>query len=281
MHQWTIGAVRVTQFVELELPGIDFILPDAVPENLKSIGWLGPHFVSAEGEANACIQIFLIESQGRRILVDPGIGNGKTHRIPVWNMRNGPFLEDLAGAGVGREEVDTVLCTHVHPDHVGFNTTLVDGVWAPTFPKAEYLLGRVEWDHVQGATGLFIGSIIEESVQPVVDAGCVRLIETDHRLTDEVWVEGTPGHTPGHMSVWIASEGEEAVITGDVLHHPSQFANPQWPCSANEDEDGAQATRKVFIERCADRDILVIGTHFPPPTAGRVVRDGDGFRFLV
>lgn len=279
--QWKIGDVKITRVVELEAPGMSFVLPDAVPEKLKSISWLAPHFVSAEWEAVASIQTFIVESKGKRIVVDTCIGNDKNLRRRSWSNLKGPFIEDLAAAGFRRHEVDVVLCTHLHMDHVGWNTMQKDGKWVPTFPNARYLFGRIEWEHWNQARENWVRTVIEESIQPVVDAALHTLVETNYRITDEIWLEPTPGHTPGHVSVRIASQGEEAVITGDLMHHPCQIARPDWNSIADVDPQQASKTRLDFVTRYSQRPDLVIGTHFSAPTAGRIVRDGEGFRFQV
>src|SRR5262252_1656193 len=139
--EWKIGDVRITRIVELEAPGLTFVLPDATPENLSAIDWLAPHFVTAERDALASVQAFVIESKGKRIVVDTCIGNDKSLPIRRWSNRSGPFLQDLASVGHPHEKIDVVVCTHLHMDHVGWNTILVDGRWVPTFPNARYLFG--------------------------------------------------------------------------------------------------------------------------------------------
>ncbi|HLJ26295.1 MAG TPA: MBL fold metallo-hydrolase [Candidatus Angelobacter sp.] len=279
--QWRIGGVTVTRLVELEAPGLSFVLPDAVPENLKAVPWLAPHFVDAEWEAIASIQAFMVESRGKRIVVDTCVGNDKQLPLRRWTNRKGPFLEDLASAGFNRETIDTVLCTHLHMDHVGWNTMWAEGKWVATFPHARYLFGRIEWEYWNRTEESRVGTVIEQSIQPILAAGLHTLVETDHQITDEVWLEPTPGHTPGHVSVRIASKGEEGVITGDLMHHPCQIARPHWNSVADVDPEQATITRRDFITRYAQRSDLVIGTHFPAPTAGRIVRDGENFRFQV
>jgi len=276
-----VGDIGITRIVELELPGLSFVLPDATPENLLPIAWLAPHFITPEGEAIASIQAFVVESEGKRIIVDTCLGNDKKLPIRRWANRTGPFLEDLAAAGFPRESIDIVLCTHLHMDHIGWNTMLVDGRWTPTFPNARYLFGRVEWEHWDRTREKWTPTLIEESIQPIFDAGLQTLVETDHRITNEVWLEPTPGHTPGHVSVRIASAGEQAVITGDLMHHPCQIARPEWNSVADSDPRQACATRHAFVARRAEDGVLVIGTHFAAPVAGHIVRDGDGFRFKV
>lgn len=281
MQKWQIGEVTITRIVELELPGLSFVLPDAIPENLKSIEWLAPHFVTEEWEPIASIHALVVESEGQRIIIDTCIGNDKNLPRRKWAKRKGPFLDDLTTAGFARESIDTVLCTHLHVDHVGWNTMLADGRWVPTFPNARYLFGRVEWEYWDRNRDGWEALVIEESIQPILDAGLHTLVETGHRVTDEVWLEPTPGHTPGHVAVRIASKGEEAVITGDLLHHPCQIARSDWIAAPDVDPKTACATRRDFISRYADTNTVVIGTHFATPTAGRIVREGETFRFQV
>ena len=167
-------------------------------------------------------------------------------------MLHTSFLADLEQAGFPRESIDYVLCTHLHVDHVGWNTMLVDDRWIPTFPHARYLIGRKEWEHWSVDQSKFVKDPIDDSVRPVIDADLAEFVEPDHKLTDEVWLESTPGHTPGHFSVRISSGGHDAVITGDLMHHPIQFLHPEWNCGADSIPEMARATRRAFIERYAD-----------------------------
>lgn len=278
MLRWKIGDVTITQVVELETASIGrFVLPQATPDVLRAIPWLTPHFVNGEGEPLFSIQALIVDSQDRRIVVDTCLGNDKERTFREWNMMSGPFLQDLAAAGAPRESVDMVMCTHLHVDHVGWNTMRVGDQWLPTFPNARYLFARKEWEYWKDEPQ-DTGPIVADSVAPIVDAGLADLIEMDHKLTDEVWLEPTPGHTPGHVSVRIRSAGEDAVITGDVIHHPCQIANPDWSSEFDYDKEQSRSTRTDLLRRCADQPVLVIGTHFVAPTAGRIVRDGDTFR---
>ena len=284
MTPWQIGDVRITKIVELEATGGSrFVLPDATREAVRDIDWLAPHFMDPDGRLIMSIHALIVETKDRRIMVDTCLGNDKERSIPGWHMRTGPFLEDIAEAGYPRESIDTVLCTHLHVDHVGWNTMRVDDGWAPTFPNARYLIGRDEWAHWarDGVENVRGDDVMGDSVKPVFDAGLVDLVPQDHRICDEVWLEPTPGHTPGHVSVRISSQGEEALITGDVMHHPCQMARPDWASTPDVDPDQARATRLGLLERYADGPVLVIGTHFATPTAGRIRRDGAVFRFEV
>lgn len=281
MLRWKIGDVTITRVVESVNGDIgSLIFPDLTRAEIAEVPWLRPHFVDEAGRMLLSIQALLVESCGRRILVDTCVGNDKPRPLPEWNMRTGPFLQDLAAAGGAVESIDTVLCTHLHIDHVGWNTRKVGDRYVPTFPNARYLFGRTEWEHWKDEPEEF-GPVITDSVRPILDAGLADLVEGDHRITDEVRLEPTPGHTPGHVSVRILSKGEEAVITGDMMHHPYQVARPTLSPSVDHDAEKSRATRRRFLESCADRPVLVIGTHFATPTAGRVVRDGDTYRFAV
>jgi glyoxylase-like metal-dependent hydrolase (beta-lactamase superfamily II) len=287
--KWRIGEVTVSKIVELEVTGGSrFILPQATPEAVLPIGWRQPDFADERGRLKMSIHALVVETKSgktgnRRILVDTCLGNDKENRrIPTWNKLQTSFLADLAAAGYPRETIDTVVCTHLHVDHVGWNTMLVEGRWVPTFPNARYLMGRVEyahWTRQQGREDM--AAVLADSVAPVWDAGLVDLVETNHRICDEICLVPTLGHTPGHVSVRIASCGEEALITGDFMHHPCQIARPEWSSTADSDPALARQTRERMLTGLADRPTLVIGTHFAGRTAGRIVRDGNAFRLAV
>jgi len=287
--KWRVGEVTVTKIIELEVTGGSrFILPQATYEEILPIGWLQPDFADERGRLKMSIHALVVETQrgkrgGRRIIVDTCLGNDKENRrIPTWNKLQTSFLADLAGAGYAREMIDTVVCTHLHVDHVGWNTMLVGGRWAPTFPNARYLMGRIEHAHWTSQSERdAMAAILADSVAPVRDAGLVDLVETDHRICDEVSLVPTPGHTPGHVSVRISSQGEAALITGDFMHHPCQIARPEWSSTADSDPEEARHTREQMLTGLAGTPTLVIGTHFAGRTAGRIVRDGGTFRLAV
>ena len=282
MLSWQGGEVRITRILELEATGgTRFVLPQATPEVIKTIPWLAPKFADETGRLRMSIHALVVETPSKRIIVDTCIGNDKQRDIPTWSGLQTSFLADLAKAGFARESIDTVLCTHLHVDHVGWNTMLVDGAWVPTFPNARYLLGRTEfeyWRKEEEATTSPDRSPFHDSVKPVWEAGLVDLVETDHRICPEVTFEPTLGHTPGHVSVRIRSKGEDALITGDFIHHPCQLARPDWASRADFDEAASTATRLRMFEALSGASTLVIGTHFAAPTAGHVVRDGDSYR---
>ena len=274
---WRIGDVKVSRVVEMEVAGgTRFILPDATRDACRPYRWMHPHFMDDAGNLVMSIHALVVDTGACRIVVDTCIGNDKERDIPAWSHLQTGFLEDLAAAGYPRETIDTVLCTHLHVDHVGWNTMLVDGQWLPTFPNARYLVAEQEWSYWRDVAAS--GPVLADSVRPVIDAGLVDFVPTDHRLCEEVWLEPTPGHTPGHVSVRIASAGEQALITGDCIHHPCQMTRPDWCSSADYDQAAARRTREALLERHVDGDTLVIGTHFATPTAGYVKRrEGGGY----
>jgi glyoxylase-like metal-dependent hydrolase (beta-lactamase superfamily II) len=282
MSSWQIGDVRITRLQEQEphWPG-NMITANATTDALRNEGdWLKP-FYDQKGHILLSIHALLVESEGRRILVDTCVGNDKKRPgFKEWNEMHLPFLEEFSKAGFARESIDTVICTHLHLDHVGWNTTLENGKWVPTFPKAKYLMVGREWDHWNKYEGLAdFKNPIDDSVRPVIDAGLAQLVEPGHRITGEVWLEATPGHTPGHTSVRIGSKGENAVITGDMIHHPIQIAHADWICEFDNDPKMASETRQEFVKRYADQPVKVLGTHFAGPTAGHILRRDGGFVF--
>jgi len=278
---WKVGRVKITKVVELETVGSTrFILPLATNEEIRKLRWLIPDFATEEGRLKMSIHALVVETPSQRIVVDTGLGNDKEGRsVPTWNNRQGPFLETLAQAGFPPECIDTVLCTHLHVDHVGWNTRLVGGKWVPTFANARYVFGRCEFEHWRDHSHEpEKAAVFNDSVKPIVEAGKAELIPSDHRLCDEITLVPTPGHSPGHMSVLIRSDGEEGLLTGDVAHHPCQMAHLDWSSTADSDPVQSAATRRQLFSAFADTPTLVIGGHY---NAGRIQRDGDGFKFVV
>ena len=199
----------------------------------------------------------------------------------MWNELQGAFLDEISAAGFPRESVDYVVCTHLHQDHVGWNTMLVDGQWVPTFPNARYMFSAKDWAWLDNEPITMLGDYAGDSVRPVIDAGLAELYEPDRRITDQLSLVSTPGHSPGHISVRIESRGETAIVTGDLIHHPCQMAHPQWASPFDYDQSLALETRQSFLEQYCDKDTLVFGSHFPTPPAGRIVRDDRVYRFKV
>jgi glyoxylase-like metal-dependent hydrolase (beta-lactamase superfamily II) len=277
MH-WTIGDVRVTKVVEHELPiPLNGLLADVPEEAAQRHGWLKPDFLDADGLARLSIHGLVIDTGERRILVDTCVGNLREGL--VFPPAESTFIESLAAAGYAIEDIDTVVCTHLHFDHVGWNTRLEGGKWVVTFTNARYLIGRVEWEHWSVTDGDY--SNVGDTVRPVVESGAADLVEVDHQICPQVRLVPTPGHTPGHVSVVIESGGRRAVITGDMAHHPIQFAEPDIAAPADSDSPMAAKTRRLFLAEREQDNALVIGTHFGGPTAGRIVAEGDTWRLVA
>jgi glyoxylase-like metal-dependent hydrolase (beta-lactamase superfamily II) len=286
IRHWKVGDVEIARIVEVNgwEDDITMLLPDATPQFVKQFGWLQPHFATPEGKMIISFQCFVLRSQGRTAMIDTCIGNDRQREFPVFTNMQSTFLEDLAAAGFPHEEVTDVLCTHLHFDHVGWNTRLVGGKWVPTFPQARYLFGRREyqhWKHLHDTNGYHDLHHMDDSVVPILDAGLVEFIDPDFRLTDEVSLIPTPGHTPGHVSVLIQSRGQSAVITGDMMHNPIQIAVPGHEARFDMDKSQAARTRSEFVTRFNGTPTLVIGSHFSEPSAGHIVPDGSCWKLKV
>lgn len=295
--RWQVGDATITRVVELTAERTpEFGYRNLTTQEILEQRWMVPHFATEDGKLISAIQAFIVESAGKRIIVDTCVGNDKPRGNPAWNMMQGPFLDDLAAAGYPRESIDVVLCTHLHVDHCGWNTMLVDGRWTPTFPNARYLFGRIEWEHWRQETVEAISgdvdreiaeavidgqAVAQDSVRPIIEAGLHELVEMDHKVTDEIRLEPTPGHTPGHVSVVIESAGSKAVITGDLMHHPIQCALLHVSSKFDHSVERARSTRREFLSRYGDEDVLVLGTHFAGPTAGYLVSHEDAWRLDV
>jgi glyoxylase-like metal-dependent hydrolase (beta-lactamase superfamily II) len=283
IKHWNVGDVKIARIAEIYgfVDNISMLLKDATAEFVQQFAWLRPHFATPEGKMILSFQCFALRSRGKNIMIDTCIGADRKREYDVFCNLQTSFLEDLTAAGFPPQSIDIVLCTHLHFDHVGWNTRLVNGRWVPTFPQARYLFGRQEYDHwvhLRNTGGYHDFEHMQDSIDPVIEAGLVDFITPDYPVTDEVSLFPTPGHTPGHVSVLIRSGGEEAVITGDMMHHPIQFIDPQRHGNFDMDKDQGGRTRQAFVDRFADRPSLVIGSHFAEPTSGWIVRDGKGWK---
>lgn len=284
--KWTIGEVEVYQIVELEAgPLIQSIIKNATPDNILNIGWLRPHFADDSGKLKALVQSFLIRSDGRNILIDTCNGNDKARSdVPEWAHLQTDFLKRLANIGVAATEVHVVACTHLHMDHIGWNTKRVGQAWVPSFPNAQYLFARKEYDYWVQKPAKEIAddkAAFDDSVTPIVEAGLATLVDVNHKVDRHVSFIPTPGHTPAHVSVLIESENRRAIISGDFLHHPCQIAEPRWTTESDTSPESAMATRQHLLGEIAGTDTLLIGSHFAGPVAGRVVPSGAGLIFMV
>ena len=287
MAHWTFGSVEVDKVLEFEKPLLppDVLFPASTADAVNSHrDWLEPVLMDpASGLLTLSLHSFVVRTTHHTILVDTCTGNDKPRPDkPRYHMQSWPYLENLAAIGVAPEEIDFVMCTHLHVDHVGWNTRLVDGRWVPTFANARYLIARAEWDHWNEDTNrarYTSDPYPEDSIVPVIEAGQVEFVDMDYAFDDEIWLDPTPGHTPGHVCVHIASGGREAVMSGDIMHHPLQCAEPDWSSYFCVDPEHSRRTRRAFLERYAASDTLIMPAHFPSPTAGLIRPLGEAFRF--
>ncbi len=280
----TVGNVEIQQLVEMEGGKlIQESIPEATPEAIKAMPWLIPDYADENGNFKALVQSFLISSNGKHILVDTGNGNGKNRpTCPDWGNLHTDFLKRFDEVGVKPEEIDIVVCTHLHFDHEGWNTKDENGTWVPTFPNAKYLFAKKDYDYWMSDPAKEVDDdkfAFKDSVMPIIDAGLAELIEPEYVIDENIRLIPTPGHTPGHMSVAIESEGKRALISGDFFHHACQLTHPEWTMAADSLPEVAFETRKKMFAMLADSDILLINTHFANPIAGKVVTTGKGLMF--
>jgi glyoxylase-like metal-dependent hydrolase (beta-lactamase superfamily II) len=280
-RRWTIGAVTVTSVVEDQTDHIppEFFFPESTAQDVARHPWVFPDYADSDGNISLRVQAFVVEHAGRAMVVDPCVGNLKPRPLPFWNEQTWPFMERFADAGFAPDDVDLVVHTHLHADHVGWDTRLVDGEWMPTFTRARHLYTQRELDFCRRNDDPGIAGVYADSVAPVVDAGLADVVAEDADLGGGLRLESSTGHTPGHVSLWIESAGEVALVTGDFLHHPVQLAEPHWAEIGDADPDEARATRRRMLGRAAGCGALVLGTHFGTNPAGRVVVDGDVWRW--
>jgi len=283
--KWTVGKVEIVQIVEIEENEIfSSFIPEAKREKIKEIDWLRPNFAADRGELKALVQSFLIKSNGKNILIDTCNGNGKDRpNVRQWGNLQTDYLQRFIEIGVKPKEIDFVACTHLHFDHVGWNTKKEEGKWRPTFPNAKYLFSKAEYDYwtkkpEKEMIDDFNG--IDDSITPIVEAGLTEFIDDNYQLDESIRFFPTPGHTPHHISVAIESGGKKAIITGDVMHHPCQIAKPGWTTGADTFPKQTVVTRKKFLNAVKDKDILIIGTHFANPVAGKIVSTKQGLQFI-
>ncbi|MGY0489448.1 MBL fold metallo-hydrolase [Streptomyces sp. WG-D5] len=281
---WTVSAVTVHRVDEVALPPTTgpWLLPDATPAVVTAQNWLHPHFADRDGILHINSHSFAFVVNGLRVLVDTGIGNGKERANPAWHNLRTDFLERLTAAGFPPDSVDLVILTHLHADHVGWNTRQVNGEWVPTFPNARYLTSRAErefwatYDMEEAREQMFRDSVI-----PVEQAGLLSTVDVPRKgaeITPGLRLIPTPGHTPGHVAVEVTSQGETALISGDCVHHPVQLAHPAIGACVDIDPRQSEATRRKLLGSLVGTDTLLLGTHFAQPTAGRVVAHADAYR---
>jgi glyoxylase-like metal-dependent hydrolase (beta-lactamase superfamily II) len=283
-----VGNTRIDRIVEQEEPFFDplHFFPKLTKETLEANrSWLEPRYHDPKsGKMILCIQSYLVRTPHHTILVDSCVGNHKERPTrPFWHqMQSDRYEQNLKAAGVGLGDIDYVMCTHLHTDHVGWNTRLENGRWVPTFPKARYVFADRELAHwtERHAKDPSAFPWITDSVLPIVAANRVDVVKSAYAFNDLVELIPTPGHTFDHYSVKVGKSGADAVITGDMVHSPLQMKYPELGMMADWDSEEAGRSRRRLFGQLCDTSTLLCTAHFPSPSTGRVGRDGDAFRFV-
>jgi glyoxylase-like metal-dependent hydrolase (beta-lactamase superfamily II) len=274
------GNATIHRIIEMEVgftPALEF-LPNLTKEVLdENRSWLHPSALDADDNLVLCFQSYVVKSGKHNILIDSCVGNDKERTArPLWHKKkDDAFMKGLAAAGLTVNDIDFVLCTHLHVDHIGWNTRLENGRWVPTFPKARYIFSKKELDFwLEESKKTDLPQIVD-SVIPIVEAKACDVVTSDHSLTDLITLIPTPGHTIDHYAVTL---GKDAVFTGDLIHTPLQALHPELSMRVDYDPAQGIASRKRFLETYCDTSTLCCFAHFPSPSKGYVKRWGNGFK---
>lgn len=289
MQSWQVGNVSLVRIEESErlgsMPPQSFFAGFDRQTFDRHLEWMVPHHYSQEHDRLiiSC-HSWLIRAGGLTILLDACSGNHKYRPFnPAFHQLNTPYLERLAAAGVAPQEVDIVMCTHLHADHVGWNTRLDNGRWVPTFPNAKYLFSDVENTFWQAQLVTVLRdnagrrAVYEDSVLPVIEAGQAELVSGHRRLSDELFIEPAPGHTPGHIVLKIDSRGEHGLCCGDAIHHPVQLYEPDWNTQFCVDQAVARKTRRRLLGYCVEKPALLFPIHFARPFVVQIRSENGAF----
>jgi glyoxylase-like metal-dependent hydrolase (beta-lactamase superfamily II) len=292
---WTIGTVRVTRVEEqlgfASVPPEKFFVGFEREVLERHLAWLVPNHYSPEhNRLISSVHSWLIRTPRHTILLDCCAGNHKERPgFARFHQLDTPYLARLRAAGVEPEEIDIVLCTHLHSDHVGWNTMLRDGRWVPTFPNARYLFSRTENDYGDPRRNPAAeadpqrNNAYRDSVLPVIETGQAVLLDGAHAIDDTMLVEPASGHTVGHVVLKLVDQGERALFSGDAIHHPLQVYVPSWNSCFCEIPDEARATRHRLLGDCAEHGALLFPIHFGAPHVAAIARERDAFelRFVA
>lgn len=281
--KFALGELTIHRIIEQEttfLPALDLfpaLTPDLLAENRQWMRQAGA--LDAEDILILCFQSYVVKTPHHTILIDSCIGNDKPRPLrPKWNMKtDATYMRALASAGFSVEDIDFVMCTHLHVDHVGWNTRLEAGRWVPTFPNARYVFGKTEFDYWAEQNAKTPVPPIVDSVLPVVEAKQAEIVRNDYELGDQLRILPTPGHTPGHVAFTLGRGTDDAVFSGDLMHSPLQTRHPELSAKFDVDQAQAAATRRNFLERYCDTGTLCCTAHFPSPSSGKIRRLGNGF----
>ena len=284
-----LGGIEILRVEELCVPffppGQYLVgLPEGAVERHRA--QMQPNFIDpSTGFAIVGFHSWVVKVGNKTILVDGCLGNDKNRPgLPPAHRISTHYLENLSKLGLSVADIDFVFCTHLHVDHVGWNTRLDNGRWIPTFPKARYLFGRLEYEFWQssltsGSPQAFQECVIEDSVIPVVEAGQMDLVDDGFQVARNVHIESAYGHSPGHSIMRAKTRGDEAVFCGDVVHHPLQILYPEVNSFACLDAEQSRQTRRRILAECAEHGQHLFPAHFGAPHFGSVSRQGERFDF--
>ena len=281
--KFSAGDLTIHRIIEQEVPFFPALelLPDLTPERLaENRAWLKKARAIDDNDVLIlCFQSYIVKTPHHTILIDSCIGNDKQRPArPNWHQKTDDnYMRALKAAGFSVSDIDYVMCTHLHVDHVGWNTRMENGRWVPTFPKARYVFGKSEYDywHEQNAKAEVPPFV--DSVLPVVEAKKAEIVHNDFSIGDHARILPTPGHTPGHVAFAFGKGKDDAIFAGDLMHTPLQTHYPELSPKFDVDPAQAAVTRRNFLERYCDTDTLCCTAHFPSPSSGKILRRGDGF----
>jgi glyoxylase-like metal-dependent hydrolase (beta-lactamase superfamily II) len=278
-----VGELTIHLIIEQEttfLPALE-LLPGLTPGLLaENRPWMrNAGAIGASDVLILCFQSYIVKTPHHTILVDSCIGNDKPRPLrPKWNMKtDGTYMRALAAAGFSVDDIDYVMCTHLHVDHVGWNTRLENGRWLPTFPNARYVFAKTEFDYWTEQNAKTEVAPFGDSVLPIVEAKKAEIVRDNYEIGDHARILPTPGHTPGHVAFTFGRGRDTAVVSGDLMHSPLQARYPEFSAKFDVDQVQAAVTRRNFLERYCDTDTVCCTAHFPSPSAGRIRRWGNGF----
>ena len=285
MTTFTFGDITVTRIEESLGPLFDpnAFFPDLDMDLVEPhMDWFAPnHYDPVSGLLVFSMHSWLIRTPQHNILIDTCAGN-HSHMpgLPSMHMQEFPYLDNLAAAGMTPEDIDYVLCTHLHFDHVGWHTRLIDGSYVPTFPNARYIISKEEFDNAaKSDAAQDENSAFVKRVMPVVDAGLTELVGNDHAIGDSLVITPSPGHTLGHVAMKLENQGQHGLFVGDAMHSAIQGVYPDWNSMFCADQDQARTTRRQLLEHCCEHDALLLPQHFGIPFATKVRPKGDAFAF--
>lgn len=286
MNPFTIGDVTVSSIIERQGPWRKptDMFPTADPTRARE------HLLGLEHYLYDAVldllfttyQTFVVRTNKHTILIDTCVGEDKPNRGAKLDYPKQPWLDGFAADGLRFEDIDYVFCTHLHIDHCGWNTRLLNGKWVPTFPNAKYIFSKREYDYWEAETVKGSnppGDVWSDSCLPIVEAGQALLVDDDYALDDSLWLTPTPGHSPGHVCVNVKSAGKNGIFTGDLMHHALQCIEPDWSSCFCYDTDASAKSRRSVLESAAGTDTIIVPAHFPGATAGRIKLSGDNYRF--